>query len=341
MGVSYCGRTYWGFGEMDTNLLRQTQQVGTSDIRIPPLCFGTSGLGDMPETYTYAVSEQRGVDTVKAILNSATPFLDSSRNYGLGRSEERVGLAIRELGGLPSGAIISTKLDRDMDTLKFDAARARRSLEESLKALQIDHVQLLHLHDPEHAASVDEITGDGGALSELFKMKEEGLCDAVGLAAGNVDIMMPILRDWDFDVLITHNRHTLVNANAEPLLELATERNVTVLNAAPYCGGTLAKGSATFKRYVYQEASESDLQPVANIEAICAKHDIPPGAAALQFSLRDPRIASTVCGVSKPERVQQTLEWAEWPIPDAAWAELLEQPRSADDPEASRVYSPG
>ena len=61
----------------------------------------------------------------------------------------------------------------------------------------------------------------GGALAELFRIREEGLADAVGLAAGRIEVMMPMLRDWDFDVLITHNRYTLVNRNAEPMIELA------------------------------------------------------------------------------------------------------------------------
>jgi D-threo-aldose 1-dehydrogenase len=92
---------------------------------------------------------------------------------------------------------------------------------------------------------------------------------------------------------------------------------------------------------VYQEASDEVLEPVRRIEAVCARHGIPPGAAALQFSLRDTRIASTICGVSKPERVAQTLTWAEWPIPDQAWQELLALDYVTDDPEATRVYKPG
>ncbi len=61
------------------------------------------------------------------------------------------------------------------------------------------------------------------------------------------------------------------------------------------------------------------LSPVKQVEAVCARHGVPPGAAALQFSTRDPRIASTICGVSKPERVKETLAWAEWNIPQALW----------------------
>jgi len=199
----------------------------------------------------------------------------------------------------------------------------------------------LHLHDPEHSRSLEEATARDGALGELFRMKEEGLVKAVGLAAGPVNMMTPLLRAWDFDALITHNRFTLANRNAEAMLDLAQSRGIAVLNAAPYAGGVLAKGSTEYPRYVYQEASAATLDPIRRIEAICARHGVPPGAAALQFSMRDPRVAATICGVSKPERVKQTIEWARFPIPDAVWEELKAAPFSRDDPEATRDYRAG
>ncbi len=315
--------------------------IGKTGLRVPAICFGTSGLGGMPDTYGYDVGEARALDTVRAILARPDGFLDTSRNYALGRSEERIGKVVREMGGWPAGRILSTKLDRDMETLRFDAGQARRSFEASLAALGVERVQMLHLHDPEYVTDLDQITGKGGALDELFRIRDEGLADAVGLAAGNVEVMMPILRDRDFDVLITHNRYTLVNRNAGAMMDLAAERGISVLNAAPYASGALAKGASAHPRYVYQEASEEVLAPVRAVEAACARHGVPPGAAALQFSMRDPRIASTICGVSKPERVAETLEWADWPIPEALWAELAALPFATDDPEASRVYSPG
>ena len=247
---------------------------------------------------------------------------------------------VRALGGWPEGRVLSTKLDRDAETGRFDAAQARRSLEASLAALGVDRVDVLHLHDPEHARDLDEIAGDEGALAELFRMRDEGLAAAVGLAAGRIDVMMPLLRDWDFDVLITHNRYTLVNRNAEPMIALAAERGIAVLNAAPYAGGALSKG-AGYGRYVYQEATEAMLAPVRRVEEVCARHGVPPGAAALQFSMRDPRIASTICGVTRPERVAETLEWAAWPIGDEVWAELMALPFATDDPEATRDYKLG
>ena len=311
------------------------------DLALPSLCFGTSALGSMPGTYGYEVDEGRARATVNRVLDSAFPFLDTSRNYGDGESERRLGAALAERGGLPDGAVLSTKLDRDMDNGRFDAGRARESLEQSLTALGLDRVHILHLHDPEHAASLAEITGPGGALSALVRMKEEGLCQAIGLAAGDVEVMMPILLDWEFDVLITHNRWTVLNRNAGQLIETALSRGVAVMNAAPYAGGVLAKGSEAHPRYVYQKAGDAALGPVREIERICAEHGVPSGAVALQFSLRDGRIASTVCGVTKPERVEQTLGWAEHDIPDAVWAAIGDLQPSSENPEATRVHSTG
>jgi D-threo-aldose 1-dehydrogenase len=316
-------------------------KLGRTNLHVTRICFGTTSLSNMPDTYGYGVDAGRARETVRAIFDGPANFLDTSRIYGMGRSEERIGDVIRERGGLPQGFVVSTKLDRDPETNRFDAARARRSLEESLRALGLDRIHLLHVHDPEHAASLSEVTGPNGALPALFKMREEGLAEAVGLAAGNVEMMMPILRDWDFDALITHNRFTLTNRNAAAMMDFAQAQGIAILNAAPYSGGVLAKGSGSFRRYVYQEASESMLDPIRRVEAVCARYDIPPGAAALQFSMRDPRIVSTICGVSRPERVQETFEWGRWPIGDRVWDELMALPFVKDDPEATREYKPG
>ena len=315
--------------------------LGRSGLTVSRICFGLAPIGNMPDTYGYGVEPERARETVRAIFDGPVNFLDTSRNYGLGRSEERIGEVIRERGGLPQGFVISSKLDRDMETNRFDGARARRSLEESLKTLNVSRIQLLHLHDPEYASSLSDVTGSKGALTQLFRMKEEGLVQAVGLAAGRVDTMMPILRDWDFDALITHNRFTLANRNAEKMMDHARERGIAVLNAAPYCGGILAKGTASHKRYVYQEASPEMLEPIARIEQVCARHNIPPGAAALQFSMHDERVTSTICGISKPERIKQTLDWGRYNIPPLAWDELMALPFESGDPEATRVYRPG
>lgn len=303
---------------------------------VPNICFGSAALADSPENYGYSVGEDRALATIRAILDQPHGFIDTSRNYGLGRSETLIGKVVRERGGWPAGRILSTKLDRDMETNRFDAKRAWQSLEESLTALGVDSVDILHLHDPEYSSNLEDITKQGGVLDALMRMKEEGLAHAVGLAAGSIDIMMPMLRDWNFDAVVTHNRFTLVNRNAERMMDFAKERGIAVFNAAPYASGSLAKGATSHPRYVYKLASEEVLKPLRRVEDVCNRFGVPVGAAALQFSLRDPRVRSTICGVSRPERVDQTLQWAAWPINEEAWGELLALPSKYDDPETNR-----
>ena len=134
----------------------------------------------MPGIFGYSVSVERAAATMRAIFDSPINFIDTARIYGMGRSEERLGAAIRERGGLPAGFVLSTKIDRDPDTGVFDAAQARRSLEISLKTLG-DRARLtcLFLHDEEHARSPAEAARGDGALGELFRLKEQGLAPAV------------------------------------------------------------------------------------------------------------------------------------------------------------------
>lgn len=317
------------------------RDIGNSGLSVTALGFGASGLGDMPDTYGYSVDEGQARDTVRSIFECPVNFLDTSNNYGFGRSEERIGAVIRENGGLPEGFVLATKLDRDMETGRFDAARVRQSIEESLTRLGLDEIPLLHLHDPEHARDLTEITRDGGALDELFKLKEEGIAQAVGLAMGRIDIMEPLLTAYPFDALISHNRWTVLNQSAGPMFDKARERGIAILNAAPYAGGVLAKGSKEMPRVTYQPATEKSLAPVRAVEETCAKYNVSPGAVALQFSIDDARISSTIVGVSKPGRVAQTLAWLREEIPKPCLQELSRLSPSLEDPEAEREYRPG
>ena len=320
--------------------IQKSVTLTPSNLTIPTICFGTSGLGDMPDTYGYSVDEARARATLDAIFDGPIGFLDTSRNYGAGRSEARIGAAIKARGGLPKGFVISSKLDRNMDNGVFDGERAKRSLEESLNALNVSTIPLLHVHDPEYASDPKDVTRKRGALEALFRMKEQGLCQAVGLAAGRTEIMMPLMRDFDFDAIISHNRFTLLNRHGTEMFELARSRNMAIINAAPYASGILAKGAAKAPLFAYMPADDSIVSRAKAIEALCSQHGVPVGAAALQFSMRSPLVASTICGVSTPERVQQTIDWANWTIPDALWKDLLALPFDMDDPEAKRVYKP-
>ena len=316
-------------------------KIKDTGLEVTELSFGTSSLGSMPDTYGYEVSEDRAQKTLNRFFQGPVNMLDTSRNYAMGESEKRIGKAIKENGGWPNGFLLSTKLDRNMDTLVLDKNRVRESLEESLKTLNVDSVDILFLHDPEYAKDITDITKKDGAMDELFKIKNEGLAKAVGVAMGKVDIMFPLLRDWDFDVVINHNRYTLINREANEMYDYASSKNIAIFNAAPYAGGVLAKGPDNFKKITYQDATEEKLAPAREFEKICKKHNVELGAAALQFSLRDNRITSTICGVTSVESIEKNLAWANTNIPEEFWNEVLKLPYSTKDPESERNFTPG
>ena len=316
-------------------------KIKDTGLDITELSFGTSSLGSMPDTYGYEVPEDRAQKTLSRFFQGPVNMLDTSRNYAMGESEKRIGRAIKENGGWPKDFLLSTKLDRNMDTLVLDKNRARESLEESLKTLNVDSVDVLFLHDPEYAKDITDITKKDGAMDELFKIKNEGLAKAVGVAMGKVDIMFPLLKDWDFDVVINHNRYTLINREANKMYDYASSKNIAIFNAAPYAGGVLAKGPDNFKKVTYQDATEEKLAPAREFEKVCKKHNVELGAAALQFSLRDNRITSTICGVTSVESIEKNLAWANVEISGEFWDEISKLPFSINDPESERVFTPG
>ncbi len=316
-------------------------KIKDTGLEVTELSFGTSSLGSMPDTYGYEVSENRAQKTLNRFFQGPVNMLDTSRNYAMGESEKRIGKAIKENGGWPNGFLLSTKLDRNMDTLVLDKNRVRESLEESLKTLNVDSVDILFLHDPEYAKDITDITKKDGAMDELFKIKNEGLAKAAGVAMGKVDIMFPLLKNWDFDVIINHNRYTLLNRETNEMYDYASSKNIAIFNAAPYAGGVLAKGPDNFKKITYQDATEEKLAPAREFEKVCKKHNVELGAAALQFSLRDNRITSTICGVTSVESIEKTLAWANTNIPEEFWNEVLKLPYSTKDPESERNFTPG
>ena len=259
----------------------------------------------------------------------------------MGRSEKLIGNVFKSLGGKPNDIILATKIDRDTATNILDRDATLKSFEQSINALATEKIDILHLHDPEHCKDLNDITCKGGALDTLFQLKEEGSVTLVGLAIGKVEMMYDLIQEWPFDVMINHNRFTLLNRQADKLFNLAKKKGIKIFNAAPFCGGILAKGTKETNRLVYQEVSEKKLKPVFDLEKICLKYNIPLGAAALQFSMKDPRISSTIVGITKKSRIGQIVEWSNFEISEGAWTEILSLPFSINDPEASRNYKLG
>ena len=314
----------------------RNRPLGNTSLLVSPLCFGCAPLGDMPETFGFSVAKERAHETLRAAFGSPVNFLDTAASYGDGEAEKRIGEVMRELGAVPSGYVIATKADRDLSTGDFSGEQMRRSVERSLRLLGMDKLPLVYLHDPEHA-SYEDIMAPGGAVEILVGLKEEGVIEHLGVTGGPVDLMIRYVETGTFEAVITHNRYTLINRTAEPLLERAVELSVPLLNAAPYGSGILAKGPDAYARYAYQDAPQELIETVRGMSEVCAEYDIPLAAAALQFSMKDPRVVSTIVGLSRPERVQQTIDLATHPVPDELWPHLEALvPEKQRDPEESR-----
>ncbi len=315
------GRAATGARPMSAGEAAPSRRLGRTGLLVPEICFGTSGLSGMPAVFGYDVPEDRALATVREVLRVPAGFLDTAAGYNSGRGERIIGAALAELGGPPPGFVLATKVDRDDRTGDYSAAQVRRSLEGSLERLGLDRLQLLYLHDPERMP-FEEAVAPGGPVEELVRIREEGLAEHIGVAGGPVGLMERYVATGAFDVLLTHNRWTLVDRSADALLDAARAGGLGVVNAAPFGGGILARGADAHARYCYAPADRVVVERVRAMEAACARHGVPLPAAAIQFSVRDPRVTATVVGVTRPERVAETLRLASLPIPDDLWLTL-------------------
>lgn len=298
---------------------------GRTNLLVPPIAVGCAEIGSMPEAFAYTVEEDEGLATVRAFLASPINYIDTAASYNDGESERRVGKVLRELGGLPPGTIIQTKAGADRFVRDWNPEIVKRRFERSIELLGVDHFDTVFLHDPEQT-TFEIPMAPGGAVDLLLDYKRQGVFTNIGVAPGPVDLTLQYIETGLFDCVITHNRYTLLDRSAAPILAAAKARGMTVLNAAPYGSGLLAKGPEAYPRYSYRDAPEEMLDTARQIQQICARYDVPMAAAALQFSMLDPQIDVTIVGMSKPERVQQTIEFATMTIPEALWADLAALP---------------
>jgi D-threo-aldose 1-dehydrogenase len=275
----------------------------------------------MEETFGYTVNEEQALETIRTIFAGPINFVDTAASYGDGESERRLGIVLRELGGLPQGFVLASKADRDLNTGEFTGEQMRRSVERSLRLLGLEQLQVLYLHDPE-LISFEQAMAAGGPVETLQRCQQEGLIAHLGVAGGPIDLMKRFVETDIFSVAISHNRYTLLNTEADTFWDVCQQHAVAAMNAAPYGSGMLAKGPSAYPRYMYRDASTELLERAHKLETICDSYGVPLAAAALQFSYRDPRITSTIVGMSRPERLAETIALAQYPLPAELWKEL-------------------
>ncbi len=306
-------------------------ELGKTSLKVTKLCFGTAAIGNMPDVFGFPVSPEQSQTTIKAFFESPLNFIDTSNLYG--RAEQDIGKVLKEIGGLPSGFVLQTKADRNPITQYFSGEQIKRSIETSLNRLGLDKLQMVYIHDPEHT-TFENVKGSGGPLEVLMDFKRQGIIDHIGISGGPIDMLIQYVNTEAFEPVITHSRYNLLYRVADPLLNIAHQRGLGVINASPFAGGLLADPNK--KIVAYQEASADLIERVDKMRAICEKYNVSLKAAALHFSLRDPRIHSTIIGPANSDQLSDSIQLMQEKVPDEIWEELAQYAIFDKDPEENR-----
>jgi D-threo-aldose 1-dehydrogenase len=287
---------------------------GSTGLRVSAVSAGGGPLGGMPELFGYDTPEDQGIQVVVDLLAGPIRAIDTANGYSDGRSEERIGVAITRAG--LGDMLIATKVDAaDGD---FSGRRVRASVAESRARLGLDHLPLVYLHDPEFHPDAG-FDRPGGAIEALLGLRADGVIGHIGIAAGHVPTIDRLLDTGAFEVLLTHSRATMLDRSADPLIYRARAAGMGVANAAVLGGGLLASRTAT-PLYGFRPARPEILAAASALHDLADEFGIALADAAVQHSLRDDRVDTTVVGFSKPSRIPRLLASLSSPIPDAFWA---------------------
>lgn len=321
----------------------QQRPVGRTGLRVTELGFGGAPLGDL-----YGLlDDRRAVDAVSAAAELGVTLFDTSPLYGHGLSEHRVGTGLRRAGG---SVVVSTKVGRVMTparssdwnregyagglpfsaTVDYSYDGAMRSFEQSLLRLGRDRIDILLIHDVDvwtHGAGMIEqryseaMTGAYRALSDL---RAQGVVTAIGVGVNEAEMCARFARDGDFDCMLLAGRYSLLEQQSlDDFLPLAVKKNISILLGGVFNSGILATGAIPGARYNYRPAPPEIMERVKRIEDVCVAHRVPLAAAAMQFPLAHPAIASVVLGAVTAEEVKRNIAGFSRRIPARFWQDLV------------------
>ncbi|MDF2462458.1 MAG: pyridoxal 4-dehydrogenase [Ramlibacter sp.] len=281
-------------------------------------------------------ASQEVQDTMTALHAAGVNYFDVAPMYGLGLAEQRLGEFLQRVDR--QSVVISTKVGRLLEhspdgtitgaRFDYSYSGALQSLEESLERLQVDTVDLVLIHDVSprwHGDALElryaeAIEGTYRALAEL---RSCGVVRAIGVGVNDWAILERFARDGEFDCFMLAGRYTLLDHSAsDSFLPMCKGRDIAVLLAAPFNSGLLALGASAQATYAHAPPSEEILARTARIETVCKRHGVSIAAAALQFPLAHPAIASVVAGMATPNEVRANLQNCATALPSAFWEEL-------------------
>lgn len=311
------------------------------------LGFGTAPLGNMFRN----IPEQEALATVDAAWDSGIRYFDTAPFYGAGLAELRLGAALKK--HRRDDYVLSTKVGRlILDELEDPATREMgekgglfefgrpnkivddysadatlRAIEDSLKRLDTDRLDIVWVHD-----IAQDFHGDNwlaqfeiartGAFRVLTRLREEGVIKAWGIGVNKVEPLELTLdlTEAQPDGFLLAGRYTLLDHERalQRLMPAAALQNVDIVVGGPYSSGILAGGT----HFEYQKASPEIIAKVERIKTIAARHGVSVKAAALQFSLANPAVAAVIPGASRPERLAEDMAALNSVIPAAFWHDM-------------------
>ena len=291
---------------------------------VSPIGLGTVSLGLAERVPTDADATA----IVRALFEVGANVIDTAPVYG--EAERRIGIALRDLEDeAPPDLVVATKVGYRPDPFDYSEAQTRACVDESLRLLGRDRLDLVYIHDVE-ITKFDTVMN--GSLVALQDLRASGVVGCIGVSGGTVDVLRQYVETGEFDAVLTHNRYTLLDQPAGGLIGRAHELGVAVTNAAPFSAGMLARPfdpggthtSGPFAALDFEQGRPEAIERVRTIAAIAAGYGVDLPTAAVRFSTRNPGVQLTVLGAESSDEVATAARAATAEIPDRMWAEIAE-----------------
>lgn len=333
------------------NLPTEHRRLNAAGVALPRLGFGAAAIGNLYR----AISDAQAESTLCAALAAGLHYFDTAPHYGFGLSESRLGKTLQDHAAPSTPIVISTKVGRLLAPVaesgipdrrhgfvnampfepKFDYTRDAiyKCFEESCIRLRTDRIDILLAHDlgsathgAEHVQRFDEFMN--GGYQAMCDLKKSGAVRAIGLGVNEWQVCEQAISTGEFDCFLLAGRYTLLEQTAlDTFLPRCEQLGISIILGGPFNSGILAQGSraANNAHYNYQSVPASVIEKVSRLEAACERHAIPLAAAALQFPLAHPCVASVIPGMCDPREVAAAMSMLNTRIPVALWKELKQQ----------------
>jgi len=297
-------------------------QVGNTAVQVTRL-----GMGAAPIANLYGVvPETQAIETVQRAFELGIRFFDTAPLYGQGLSERRVGMALQ---GVPRDQfVLETKVGRiltDDGSLYFDYSRdgVLRSLEDSLKRLQMDRVDILLVHDPDVKAekgvyqqALDE------AFPALIELREQGVIGALGAGMNQWEMEWEFAKHSDPNCFLLAGRYTLLEQTSLAFLDYCQKRQISVFLGGVYNSGILATGPIPGAKYNYTAAPPAILERVRRLQEVADRYGVPLHVVAQHFARSHPAITALIIGLVQPSEAEDNRAVWDAPIPAALWSDI-------------------